>query len=187
MNEIWKPIAGYEGYFVSSFGRVRSDDYISGRWKKRVKRKKPLLLSQELTHDGYLRVVLSREKSSKHFSVHRLVAAAFIPNPNNYPEVNHKDENSQNNCVENLEWCTRKYNANYGTLPSRESEWNINHPKKSKPVCQYSLDGVFIEEFPSINEASRRYGICGECISRCCMGRQSTSAGFKWKFKFLNK
>lgn len=148
-----------------------------------VKRKKPLILHQELSPDGYFRVSLCMENRLKHFSVHRLVATAFIPNPQNLPEVNHKDENSKNNCVDNLEWCSRKYNANYGTLPQRESDWNTNHPKKSKAVVKMSLDGEILAEYPSINEASRQHGIGSECISRCCMGKQETSGGFRWKHK----
>lgn len=183
MSEIWKQIPGYENYRVSSTGKVCSDYYTSGRWGKTIKRKEPLILCQELTHDGYYRVSLSKDKKQKHFSVHRLVAIAFIPNPQNHSEVNHKDENTRNNNVENLEWCSRKYNANYGTLPQRERKWNTNNPKKSKPVVKMSIDGDVLAEYPSTKEASRQHGVGSECISRCCMGRQETSAGYKWKYK----
>lgn len=183
MSEAWKQIPGYENYRVSSTGKVCSDYYISGRWGKTIKRKEPLMLSQDLTHDGYYRVTLSKNKVQKHFSVHRLVALVFIPNPQNLPEVNHKDENTRNNNVENLEWCSRKYNANYGTLPQRESKWNTNHPKKSKTVVKMSLYGEILAEYPSIKEAARKHGIGDECIVRCCKGKQETSAGFKWKYK----
>lgn len=181
-NEIWKNIPGYENYRVSSIGRVRSDYIISGRWNKLVRRKYPMILRQDISHDGYLRVSLSKNGKPKHFMVHRLVAMAFIPNPDNLPEINHKDENTQNNVVSNLEWCTRKHNANYGTLPQRESEWGLNHPAKSIPVQQL-YEGEVIAEFPSINEAVRQTGISEKGIGRCCMGKQETSGGFKWRYK----
>ncbi len=183
MSEVWKQIPDYDNYQVSSIGRVRSDYYVSGRWNKTVRREQPLILRQELSRDGYLRVSLSKNKIQKHFAVHRLVAMAFIPNPLNYPEINHKDENTQNNCVENLEWCTRKYNANFGTLRQRESEWNINHPSKSKPVIQMTVCGEILAIFPSAREAERQTGARNECIIRCCKGKQETSLGYKWKYK----
>lgn len=145
------------------------------------------MLCQELTHDGYYRVTLSKGKAQKHFSVHRLVAIAFIPNPQNHSEVNHKDENTRNNNVENLEWCSREYNANYGTLPRRESNSNTNHPKKSKPVVKMSIDGEILAEYPSINEAVRQTGISERGIGRCCMGKALTSGGFIWKYKDSNE
>ena len=181
MDEIWKKIDGYENYQVSNFGRVRSD-YTYGRWGK-VMRKSPMILRQDQTKDGYLRVTLCKGHTQKHFAVHRLVAMAFIPNPNNLPEINHRDENSENNFVKNLEWCSRSYNANFGTLRQRESEWGTNHPKKSKPVIQMNQDGYFVAEYPSINEAVRQTNISERGIGRCCKGKAQTSGGYKWKYK----
>ena len=106
--EKWKNIAGYEGkYQISSLGRVKSLNYRNTRKKKIIKLKKE--------KNGYIRVGLHYKGKQNLKSVHRLVAEAFIPNPNNYPIINHKDENKQNNRVDNLEWCTIKYNNNYGT------------------------------------------------------------------------
>lgn len=106
--EIWKPVVEYEGlYEVSSRGRVKSLNYQGKKGKEGM-----LKLSKK--KDGYLGVALTKNKKIKHLRVHRLVAEAFIPNYDNYPIINHKDENPSNNCVDNLEWCTYKYNMNYG-------------------------------------------------------------------------
>ena len=106
--EEWKYIEGYEGlYQVSNYGRVRSLFY-------RKKNQVQLLKLRKVTK-GYLQVALWKNRKRKDFMVHKLVAEAFIPNPNNYPQINHKDEDKTNNCVENLEWCTNEYNHNYGT------------------------------------------------------------------------
>lgn len=185
MNEIWKNITveGFENYQVSNCGNVRSS-LIRTKWGGWTTRKNPILLHQERTKEGYYRVALYNNKCGKKFAVHRLVAMAFIPNPENLPEINHIDENPSNNMVNNLEWCSRKYNANFGTLPKRESEWGMNNPKKSKPVIQLSVEGKLINEFPSINEAVRQTGISERGIGRCCMGKAQTSGGYKWIYKF---
>lgn len=185
MAENWKqvPIVGYEGYEVSDTGKVRSN-IIRTKWGGFTKRKSQKELKQDITNDGYCRVTLNcGEKGCKHFSVHRLVALAFIPNPQNLSEVNHKDENTMNNRVENLEWSSRVYNANYGTIKQRESKKHTNHPKKSKSVIQMRSDGTFIAEYPSINEAVRKTGISEKGIGRCCMRKAMTSGGYRWKYK----
>lgn len=120
MEEIWKDIEGYEGlYQVSNLGRVRSLDRVVqqlNRWGKYQSRfYRGCVLNPGVTHDNYQSVSLTRQGKSASYSVHRLVAQAFIPNPDSLPQVNHKDENPSNNCVDNLEWCTAKYNSNYGT------------------------------------------------------------------------
>ena len=111
-NEQIKPIPGYENYLITSFGRVWST--ISSKWLKGD--------TQGGSTKKYLRVSLYKDKKAYHFLVHRLVAENFIPNTNNLPVVNHKDENSLNNKVDNLEWCTQKYNINYGTHNERVSK-----------------------------------------------------------------
>lgn len=117
--EIWKYIPGYEGlYQVSNQGNVRSvDRIIKDTNRTRLYKGKPL--KQFLDHKGYKVVTLSKQGSLKVIKVHRLVAMAFIPNPESYPEINHKDENKINNSVENLEWCTTQYNTSYGTRAAR--------------------------------------------------------------------
>ena len=118
MEEVWKDIEGYEGlYQVSNLGRVKGiNDY--------MKYKSGRILTQYLMDrgKGYYKVWLYKNTKRKMCYVHRLVAQAFIPNPNNYPDINHKDENSRNNVVENLEWCTEAYNMSYGTLQDRRRE-----------------------------------------------------------------
>lgn len=111
--EEWKDITGYEGlYQVSNLGRVRR----SGK-----------ILKGGYNNKGYHTINLCKNGISKSFFVHRLVAIAFIPNPNNFPIVNHKDENPKNNCVDNLEWCTKSYNATYGTAKERKAQTMFNN------------------------------------------------------------
>lgn len=193
-KEIWKMIPGYEGlYMVSSLGRVKSLNYHRTGVEKVLK---PV-------DKRYLRVRLfSKDGTNKLFSVHRLVAMAFIPNPDNLPEVNHKDENKLNNCVDNLEWCTRKYNANYGTAKQRWGEKQRGRKKPpeqvakqaakirgryntkcSKPVLQCSKDGEVIKEWPSMQEAERQFGFGHSNIAACCNGRAKTYKGFIWEYK----
>ena len=114
IEEIWKPIEGYEGlYEVSNLGRVRSLD----RFYYRLHKGK--VLSPTKDRYGYLTVTLNCNGKSKTIKIHRLVAQAFLPNPDNLPQVNHKDEVKSNNCVDNLEWCSAKYNVNFGTRQER--------------------------------------------------------------------
>jgi len=157
-DEIWKDVVGWEGlYQVSSFGRVKS-----------FRKKEPHLLSTCVGTHGYCVVLLHDGKGQrKNERVHRLVAQAFIPNPNNYPYINHKDEDKTNNHVENLEWCTAEYNSNYGTCKERIANSN------SKPILKYDLDGNFICEYKSLAEAERIEGIDHATISISCSGRVS--------------
>ena len=114
IEEIWRPIEGYEGlYEVSNLGRVRSLD----RFFYRLHKGK--VLSPTKDRYGYLTVTLNYNGKSKTIKIHRLVAQAFLPNPDNLPQVNHKDEVKSNNCVDNLEWCSAKYNVNFGTRQER--------------------------------------------------------------------
>lgn len=181
--EIWKPVKGYEGFYeVSNFGRIKNIAVFSHTAGKVVMRKTPMVLKPETTYDGYKRVLLSLYGKKKKYSVHRIVAAAFIPNPNNYPEVNHKDEDTANNKADNLEWCTAKYNSNYGTLPQRISERCRNDTRLWKPVVQMTIGGEFIKRYPSIKEASRTTGAPNEVITRVCKGKCKTSGGYKWAY-----
>ena len=118
-EEIWRPIVGYEGlYEVSSYGRVRSLD----RYDNKNHFRKGLIMKQNNDGRGYMSVILCLNGKIKKYLVHRLVAQAFIPNPDNLPEVNHKDENPENNSVTNLEWCDHSYNINYGTRKDKVRE-----------------------------------------------------------------
>ena len=171
MEEIWKPI-GYEGYEVSNLGRVKSYKYdkINGKIMKPYKNTK-----------GYLQIDLQldgrKRENRVHLAVHRLVAIAFIPNPDNLPQVNHKDEDKTNNCVDNLEWCTNDYNAHYGTHIERVAE------KIRMPIYSVDKQGN-IEHFPGVREADRivsgkEYGISAP-ISMCLNGKRKSAYGRQW-------
>ena len=169
MEEIWKDIEGYEGlYQVSNMGRVRS-------------LRKNIILRQGITR-GYERVVLSTNNIQKGYYIHRLVATAFISNPDNLYQVNHKDENKTNNRVDNLEWCTREYNYNYGTRGKRISLKNTNG-KKSKITLQYDINGNLIKEWKSTMDVQRNLGFNQSSISKCCRGKYACAYGYIWKYK----
>ena len=159
LNEIWKPIKGYEGlYEVSNFGRIKSLKRLvksHNKWGECYIIINEKILKTSDNKLGYLFVKLFKNNKAKTYYIHRLVAEHFIPNPNNYKEVNHKDECKTNNVVTNLEWCDRKYNVNYGNRTKRVTEKLKNKKEWSKPVIQYTLDGQFVKEWESINEADR--------------------------------
>ena len=170
-QEEWKPIPGYEGlYEVSNYGRVRSF-----KWSSNGK-----ILSPCKDGSGYCFVNLCKDgKAKKHCTVHRLVAEAFIPNPNNLPLVNHMDECKKNNYFGNLEWCTHKYNLSYGTRMERVVE------KLSIPVVQLDKKGNFISEFESLTEASKITDIVISSICCCCNHKPGykLAGGFVWIYK----
>lgn len=171
--EEWKNIEGYDGlYKVSNLGRVKS----LGNGNSNNSKEK--LLKPIKRKGGYLAVSLYKEGKLKKFSVHRLVAQSFIENPNNFNEVNHKDENKVNNSVNNLEWCDRKYNCNFGKRNERSALNRTNHPTISKKVLCIETGKIF----QSINEAERQTGIKQSSISKCCLGKRKTAGGFHWKF-----
>ena len=166
-NEVWKDILGYEGqYQVSNLGRVKS-----------LKLGNDKIMSLRRDKDGYLLVNLWKNHERKTFKVHRLVSQTFITNPQNLPQVNHKDEDKTNNCVENLEWCSAKYNNNYGTHIQRSAE------KQSKPVLQYEKSGKFVREWKSGHDIERNLGYSQRNISSCCLGKYKSAYGYVWKYK----
>lgn len=173
IKEQWKPIEGYEElYEVSNMGNVRSLDrtIIYSNGKKYFY--KGQMLKPQITR-GYLRVGL---KNKKYFFIHRLVAEAFLPNPSNYKEINHKDENPKNNCVDNLEWCDRTYNINYGSRTEKATS------SKQKPILQFDLNGEFIKKWDSIIDVERELGFKHSNISSYCLGKKKTAYGFIWKY-----
>lgn len=171
-DEIWCPIKGYEGlYEVSDQGRVKS-----------LKFGKERILKPRRNNCGYLQVCLYKNVEQKMYLVHRLVSKTFIPNPKNLTEVNHKDENKENNSVQNLEWCDRKYNNNYGTRIQMVSKKNTNG-KLSKPLLQYTKSGEFVREWKSSHDVERNLGFAQQHISSCCIGKLKSANGFVWKYK----
>ena len=157
INEIWKAIDSYEGlYEVSNTGLVRSLKF--GKMK---------ILQPRNNGYGYLHVVLCKDRKAKNMCVHRLVANAFILNPNNLETVNHKDENKLNNNVSNLEWLNRGDNIRYSN---------------NKPVLQLDKVGNVVKQFSSISEASKQTGINMSNICQACRSRLKTAGGYVWLY-----
>lgn len=174
--EIWKDIPGYEGFYqASNLGNIKSVEryYVGGCG---CRRKVGGIRKPHKMKDGYLHLMLCKNGNKKHFLVHRLIAITFIPNPNNLPEVNHKDENRQHNSVDNLEWCSSSYNSNYGNRNKRVGLGN------GKKVIQSDFEGRIISVYKSASEASRQTGINRNSISGCCRGDKNrlSAGGFKW-------
>lgn len=161
LREIWRSIKGYGGsYQVSNLGRVYSNNAHK-------------IIHPYRNNKGYLKIDLYKDGECKKFFVHRLVAETYIPNPNGYPQVNHKDEDKENNCASNLEYCDSKYNVNYGTGHDRAAD------KVKKSVFCIELN----KGFRSITEASKKTGICLQSISMCCLGKYKTAGRMHWRFE----
>ena len=176
MTATWKPIPGFECYEVSDQGDVRSLDHFVQMDMKGtpcISLRPGRMLNPAKDSSGYLGVILSRpDGKRKNCRVHRLVAAAFIPNPQGLPQVNHKDENKLNNAASNLEWCTAKANSAYGTRPSR----------LSTKVAKYSLEGELLQVYDSMGKAAKDVGCSYTSIIHCCKGQSKTCRGYIWKY-----
>lgn len=186
-KEIWKDIEGYEGlYQVSNYGKVkRLKRKIKNQYIFKYEKITNNILKGHKIQKGYIQVrLINQNGESKSFLIHRLVAQAFIPNPNNYPQINHKDENKENNKVDNLEWCNCYYNNNYGTKKERLSiiQKSIIREYRNKRVAQYDLNMNKINEFKSITEAHKITNINLANISSCCLNNRKTAGKFIWKF-----
>lgn len=169
MQEIWKDVVGYEGlYQVSNMGRVKSFCQST-----KFHKQKEFILKPSLINTGYEVVTLYSKEKRKKFQIHRLVATAFIPNPNNLPCVNHKDENKVNNCVSNLEWCTYQYNNNYGTARIRTAE------TKATPIVQKTLNGKLLATYRSAIIASQLLNIDYANLVNWC--REGIGGGYLWE------
>lgn len=176
-KEIWKDINNYKGlYQISNKGNVKS----RSSWKNGG------LLSPGNTRQGYKQVGLCRNGKVKRVYIHRLVAEAFIPNPNKLPDINHKDGNPSNNALHNLEWCTEKENTEHAinsglmTFPSGEKS-----RATKREINQLDKNGNFINHFFSIAEAVKQNSFHKNVkaqISSCCKGRQRTAHGYKWEY-----
>ena len=155
--EKWRDIKDYPDYQVSNMGRVKSLKFGKEKILKNIK-----------NNYGYLIVNLSKEGEIKVFKVHRLVASAFIDNPNNLPEVNHINEDKTDNRVNNLEWCSSEYNINFGTRNKRVA----------KRILQFTLEGEFVRKWDSLKE----FGKPHSAISNCLSGRRKSAYGYIWRY-----
>ncbi len=160
----WKTVVECNKYEVNYFGDIRH------KVRKQILKGRP-------NKNGYLYVQFVINGKRKNFAIHRIVANAFIPNPNHKPEVNHKDSNKSNNKIENLEWVNssenKKHSYNYGFRKTHQ---------QSKPVRQFTKDGLFIKEWQSISDAAQSLNCTVGAISNCALGRTKTSMGYVWKF-----
>ena len=175
-------IKGFEDYQITDDGRV---------WNKKTNK----WMKTRLNKNGYPRISFHKGDKVITLMIHQLVARHFVPNPDNLPVINHKDENPMNNIAENLEWCSVAYNNTYGTRIERMRQSTTgqkrpmtsvkmkNRIDESTPVCQYTTDGVFVAEFPSFGEVSRQFGVTKQTIFNCCNGISKTSCGYVWKYK----
>lgn len=159
----WKQVLEHPNYEVNSKGEIRH------KIRKHI-------LKPRSNKGGYMYVNFKINGKNTNFAVHRIVANAFLPNPNGYIEVNHKDYDKTNNCIENLEWVSSSINKKHAFLKQE------NRDSRAKGVNQFSKDGKFIKTFSSVTEAAKEMNCCVSAISNCCLGRTKTSQGFRWSF-----
>ena len=177
MNEVWKDIPGYEGlYQVSNLGRVKSLERVTARERLLIAKERIL---QPAERKGYLLVAIGARGERKTYSVHRLVAQAFIPNTENKRTVNHKDGNKHNNAVSNLEWNTDAENMRHAISTGLMKHQKNN--KTSTPVAQYDKEMNLIAVYPSMQEAARA-GFSEPKVCLCCQGKNKTHRGYIWKY-----
>lgn len=162
MIELWKFIEGYPNYQVSNTGKVFSI-------------KSNRLLKPRMNERGYLKVSLTHNGKPRQYKIHRLVAAAFIPNPYNLPQVNHMDEDKTNNCVDNLEWCDNKYNHNY-----------VKEIGTARYLYQYTISGELVYVWDCVSTAAESLNGYPSRISECAKGKTNTAYGYKWSYSPKN-
>lgn len=194
MPEIWKSIKDYEGlYQISNYGRVKSLEKYVKRRKCGIKYFPEIIMKPVSDKDGYLSVTFNVDGKAKTFKVHRLVAQAFIPNPNDKPQVNHKDGNKKNNNVDNLEWVTGKENIQHAyktNLMNQSGENNAMYGRlgadnpNSIPIIQLNkYTNQKIKEYDSMASAGRELGVNISKICECCKGKRLSAYGYKWEYK----
>lgn len=170
MKVHWNNVPGYEGkYQISNTGKVR------GRFGE---------LKPQKSWDGYLYVKLCDGAIQKRIKIHRLVALAFIPNPQNFPEINHKDEIKTNNCVDNLEWCNRRYNNNYG---NRNLLAGNAISKANRRMVYCYKNGIMVGAYESVKTAGEMLNIDPTAISRCALNKRKSAGGFNWSYTAKGK
>jgi len=186
LNEEWRDVKGYESYYqVSNYGRVKSFKY------KKIR----ILKASAISTERYFVLTLSKDNIKKHITVHRLVAQTFIPNPNNYPIINHKDCNKHNNHANNLEWCTISYNMLHaiknGKIDIESFKKKTPHYKgkenpRSRAVFVFDLNDNYIGNFDCIREAKEKLNItpinASTHIVQCCKNLRRKAYGYKWRY-----
>ena len=182
-GEIWKDVVGYEGYYmVSSFGRVASLGRFILRFGKYVY-KNPSIMSDVSTENRYNKVVLKVDGNNKSFSVHRLVATAFMTNPHNLRCIDHIDGDKTNNNISNLRWCTDLQNQNNPITREKQRNTLINKKSKFSPKSVVGIkEGCPIIMYESMCEATKD-GFIQSMISECCNGNRKQHHGYKWMYK----
>ena len=177
MEEIWKDIDGYEGlYQISNLGNVKSLNYRNQGIER--------ILTPKCNNAGRLWVELARNGDRKPMLIHRLVAMAFIPNPNGYPQVNHMDENPKNNHVDNLEWCTALYNIQYSL--QRHPAAHTKPITRNEPVIQYTKSGQPVRVWENLVSIRHETGWNDWHIEECCKGNRKTAKGYIWRYASLD-
>ena len=175
MEEIWEDIDGYVGsYKISNLGRIKS-----------LHGKRERILKHHNNRLGYARATLCKDGNLTGCSINREVAKAFIKNENNYPCTNHKDENPRNNHVDNLEWCTRKYNNSYGTAVERRvknTDYKAIGAANEKAIGQYTLSGNLIKCWDKALDIKNELGYENSAIAKCCNNNQASAHGFMWQY-----
>ena len=182
MIELWKDVKGYEGkYQISNLGNVKSLRYKGSYISKN--------LVPKTNNDGRLWVELWKSGKGKPMLIHRLVGEAFIPNPDNLPQINHKDENPKNNVVWNLEWCTGEYNIQYSARRQLERYTCFGQQPKPRngknnkyPINQYDMSGNLVKTWPNARTILLQTGMSDWSISECCRGNRKKAYGFKWRY-----
>jgi hypothetical protein len=168
-EEIWKDVPGYEGlYQVSSHGRIMN--------------KVGYIMTPRISNSGYQRISLWINGIYHPFSVHRLVAKVYVPNPLCKEQVNHIDGNKLNNCADNLEWVTQSENMKHAVRTGLQKKYYGREHSNSRPIAQFSLDGKLIKTFECAKRAAEELGVAQGNISKCARGEMNKSYGFKWLY-----
>ncbi len=183
-GEEWRDVVGHEQYFlISNYGRLkRKERYVYCNRNKSYSKYKEKIMRLYHNKLGYVLAELSACGTRVRFNVHHNVADAFLPNPNNYPYVNHKDENPRNNTITNLEWCTPKYNSNYGSCRKKIRDTRIEKGY-AQAVVLYDYDGNFIKEYKTAKDAALDNGMTRKTVSNCCENLTPTAKGLHFRYK----